>query len=48
MAADRDEAALAADLRDGKVTEEFIAAEFGRQKLALVLARLEEPAEAAK
>jgi N-methylhydantoinase B len=48
MAADRDEAALAADLPDGKVTEEFIAAEFGRQKLALVLARLEEPAEAAK
>ena len=34
---ERDDGALAADLRDGKISEAFIAAEFGQKRLELVL-----------
>lgn len=47
-AAERDEAALAADLRDGKITEAFVAAEFGQPALERVTRFLNGTAEAAE
>lgn len=47
-AAERSEAALAADLRDGKVTGKFIAEQFGEQKLQTVIGLMQKPGEAAE
>jgi N-methylhydantoinase B len=48
LAADRDDTALAADLRNGKITEAFIVTEFGEQKLQAVLGMLRPPSQAAE
>lgn len=47
-AAERSDAALAADLRDGKVTERFIAEQFGEEKLRTVSGLMQSPGEAAE
>lgn len=47
-AAERDETALAADLRDGKITERFIAEQFGDRKLRAVLGLMQVPGQAAE
>lgn len=45
---ERAETALAADLRDGKITEQYIAAEWGQQTLDRVVEYLNGPAQAAE
>ena len=47
-AAERGGMALAADLRNGKITEDFIAARFGAGKLQAVRALMQAPGEAAE
>ena len=47
-AADRSELALAADLRNGKITEAFVAAQFGEEKLQAVLGMMKTPRQAAE
>jgi N-methylhydantoinase B len=47
-AAERDDTALAVDLRDGKITESFIADQFGEHKLQSVLRLLQMPGQAAE
>jgi len=48
VAAERDDRALAADLRDGKITERFIAEQFGDRKLQAVLGLMQAPGQAAE
>lgn len=47
-AGERSDAALAADLRDGKITESFIAEQFGEQKRQAVTGLMQTPGEAAE